>query len=219
MPSDTRVPTSFIPAPATIRSLFVTEIYQTSFAGTQLDPLISRVEEACRALAAEDKGGQDWSERQGYIGYTSYDSIDDLSAHAPVFAELEKLLDVHAAIFAQILEWDLRGQPLKMQRSWVNVLRPGGAHSGHIHPHSVISGTIYLAVPEGSGALQLEDPRHARMMHAPLRRPNARLDHQPVVGLAPERGTLLMWESWLRHEVSTNRGAEERISISFNYNL
>ena len=116
------VPASFIPAPASIRSLFVTEIYQTSFAGTQLDPLISRLDHACRALAAEDKAGQDWSERQGYLGYTSYESIDDLSTHAPVFAELKSVLDVHAAVFARILEWDLRGEQLKMQRSWVNVL-------------------------------------------------------------------------------------------------
>jgi|SRR5579872_2857984 len=217
MPSDNRTAASFIPGPASVRSLFVTEIYQTTFAGTPLDPLLCELEEACRALAAEDRAGRDWSERQGYVGYTSYDSIDNLAAHAPVFAELKGVLDVHATIFSRILEWDLGGKALQMERSWVNVLRPGGAHSGHIHPNCVISGTIYIAVPDGSGTIAFEDPRHARMMHAPLRRPNARVDHQQVVALAPERGTLLMWESWLRHEVSTNRGSGERLSISFNY--
>lgn len=208
-----------IPAPATIRSLFVTEIYQTHFGGTELDPLIARLEAACRALAEEDGAGRAWAERQGYLGYTSYDSIDDLAAHAPVFAELKAVLDVHATIFARILEMDLRGRQLRMERSWVNVLHPGGMHSGHIHPHSVLSGTIYVAVPDGAGALQFEDPRHGRMMHAPLRHPGARTDRQPFVALAPARGTLLLWESWLRHEVPTNRAASERISISFNYNL
>ena len=210
---------SLIPAPANVTSLFTTEIYQTNFAGTELDPLISRLEQACRALAEEDQAGRRWSEANGYLGYTSYDSIDDLSARGPVFAELEDLLNVHAAIFARILEMDLRGKPLKIQRSWVNLLRTGGAHSGHIHPHSVLSGTIYITGPEGSGALQFEDPRLALMMHAPLRHPQARLDRRPVVAMAPERGTLMMWESWLRHEVSTHRGTGERISISFNYDL
>lgn len=208
-----------IPAPATIRSLFATEIYQTHFGGTELDPLITRLEQACRSLAAEDATGQAWSERQGYLGYTSYDSFDNVASCAPVFAELQTVLDVHAAVFARILEMDLRGQQLRMIRSWVNVLRPGGAHSGHIHPHSVLSGTIYVSVPDGAGALQFEDPRHGRMMHAPLRHPNAREDRQPMVALAPARGTLMLWESWLRHEVPTNRAAQERISISFNYNL
>ena len=30
-------------------------------------------------------------------------------------------------------------------------------------------------------------------------------------------GTVLLWESWLRHEVPLNQSAEERISVSFNY--
>jgi uncharacterized protein (TIGR02466 family) len=28
---------------------------------------------------------------------------------------------------------------------------------------------------------------------------------------------VLMWESWLRHEVAASRAKAERISISFNY--
>lgn len=208
-----------VPAAATIRSLFVTEIYQTYFGETELDTLLVRLEAACRALAADDRAGQEWASKQGYLGYTSYDSIDDLAAHAPVFAELKSVLDVHAAIFARLLEMDLRGKQLRMERCWVNVLGPGGMHSGHIHPHSVLSGTIYIAVPSGAGALQFEDPRHAIMMHAPARNPAGRTDHQPFVALAPARGTLMLWESWLRHEVSAHRGEGERISISFNYDL
>ena len=40
---------------------------------------------------------------------------------------------------------------------------------------------------------------------------------KPFVYLAPRAGTVLMWESWLRHEVPTNAAKSERISISFNY--
>ncbi len=32
-----------------------------------------------------------------------------------------------------------------------------------------------------------------------------------------EAGNVILFESWLRHEVAQNRTAEERISISFNY--
>ena len=37
--------------------------------------------------------------------------------------------------------------------------------------------------------------------------------------VTPEPGTLLLWESWLRHEVMTSQTDEPRISISFNYSL
>jgi len=33
-----------------------------------------------------------------------------------------------------------------------------------------------------------------------------------------QAGTLVLFESWLRHEVPPNPAASPRISISFNYN-
>jgi uncharacterized protein (TIGR02466 family) len=35
--------------------------------------------------------------------------------------------------------------------------------------------------------------------------------------MKPVPGTVLLWESWLRHEVPLNEAESERISISFNY--
>ncbi|WP_294301541.1 TIGR02466 family protein [uncultured Sphingomonas sp.] len=212
-------PADLIPAPADVVPLFVTEVYRTNFGGTALDPLIDRLDAGARRLAAADTAGQAWSDRNGYLGYTSYDSFDVVTDAGPEFADLTALLDVHVMIYAQLLEMDLRGEAPRMTRSWVNVLHPGGAHGGHVHPHSIVSGTLYLSVPDGASALQFEDPRHTRMMHAPMRRPSARADRQPVMAMAPARGTLMLWESWLRHEVPTNRAGEERISISFNYDL
>jgi uncharacterized protein (TIGR02466 family) len=33
----------------------------------------------------------------------------------------------------------------------------------------------------------------------------------------PVPGTVLLWESWLRHEVVQNTARGQRISVSFNY--
>ena len=33
----------------------------------------------------------------------------------------------------------------------------------------------------------------------------------------PQAGEILIWESWLRHEVPMNMVEDERISVSFNY--
>ena len=40
---------------------------------------------------------------------------------------------------------------------------------------------------------------------------------QPFVYVAPDVGDVLLWESWLRHEVPMNMAEDERISVSFNY--
>ena len=196
------------------RTLFVTRFYEES---VDAPGLIAGLEEACRALAAEDKAGRGWSREHNYRGYTSYASLDDLPRRDPRFAELVRLLSRHVAAFASDCALDLGGRRLRLDSLWVNVLKPGGAHSGHIHPHSIVSGTFYVTVPPGSGALRLEDPRLPLMMAAPPRRGDAPEGLRSFVTVAPAPGTLFLWESWLRHEVSAGSGKGDRISISFNY--
>lgn len=198
------------------RSLFATRFYEGEL---ETPALLAELDGACRALAEEDGAGRRWSRAHGYRGYTSYASLNDLPARDPRFAELVRHLNRHVAAFASDCAFDLGGRRLKLDSLWVNVLKAGGAHSGHIHPHSVVSGTFYVAVPPGSGALKLEDPRLPSMMAAPPRRGDAPEDLRNFVYAEPAPGQLFLWESWLRHEVVPGAGKGERISISFNYRL
>ena len=202
---------------AQISSLFVTRLYhaQLSELGKAPDP--QELEASCLSIADDDEAGQDWCEANGYPGYTSYASLTDLPWRCPVFADLVTLLDAHVAAFAEDLEFDLDGRELKLEDLWINILPEGGTHGSHIHPHSVISGTTYVTMPDGAGALKLEDPRHAMMMAAPARRKAAREELRSFIYKAPKVGDVLLWESWLRHEVPMNMAEDERISVSFNY--
>ena len=200
-----------------IRSLFVTRLYQAQLSehGPSIDP--AELEDSCYSIAEDDEAGQAWCEENGYPGYTSYASLTDLGWRFPIFADLTKSLDAHVAAFAEDLEFDLDDRPLKLEDIWINILPEGGMHASHIHPHSVISGTTYVSMPKGASALKLEDPRSARMMAAPARRKEAREELRSFVYVAPAVGDVLLWESWLRHEVPMNMAEDERISVSFNY--
>lgn len=203
----------------TTRSLFATQVYEASLAGESgFARFNAELAEACRMLAEEDRAGRAWCKANGYGGYTSYASLDDLPQRATVFGDLKRRLDRHAAAFAEALAFDLgpRGR-LKLDSLWVNLLKPGAAHSGHIHPHSVLSGTYYVEIPPGTSGLRLEDPRLPLMMAAPPRRSDAPPSAQSFVTIIPEPGTILLWESWLRHEVPANSAKSVRISVSFNY--
>ena len=202
---------------ADIESLFVTRLYRAGL--SEYDPAVdsAELEASCYSIAEDDEAGQDWCEENGYPGYTSYASLTDLPWRFPIFADLVAALDKHVAAFAQDLEFDLDGRELKLEDIWINILPEGGMHASHIHPHPVISGTTYVSMPKGASALKLEDPRSARMMAAPARQKNARRDLQPFVYLHPNVGDVLLWESWLRHEVPMNMAEDERISVSFNY--
>ena len=202
---------------AQIESLFVTRLYraQLSEYGPKVDA--QELENSCLVIAGDDDAGQDWCEENGYPGYTSYASLTDLPWRFPVFADLVKSLDQHVAAFARDLEFDLDGRELKLEDLWINILPEGGTHSSHLHPHSVISGTTYVSMPDGASALKLEDPRSARMMAAPTRTKDARRELQSFIYMKPDVGDVLLWESWLRHEVPMNIAEDERISVSFNY--
>ena len=188
------------------RNLFVTKLYEAELGG---EALLRDLARSIRALAGDDAAGRNWSKEHGYAGYTSYASLNDLPKRDPAFAHLSKLLTRHAAAFARECEFDLPRE-LKLDSLWVNLLKSGGHHSGHVHPHSIVSGTLYVAVPSGSGAIRFEDPRLPLMMAAPPR-------ESMFVTVAPVPGLLLMWESWLRHEVLPGTGRGERLSISFNF--
>ena len=201
-----------------LRPLFATPIYEATLSTRpEFENFNGELDAACRLLAAEDRAGRAWSRAHGYGGYTSYASLNDLPQRATVFGQLKTLLDGHAKRFAKDLAFDLGAGRLKLDSLWVNVLKPGAAHSGHIHPHSVISGTVYVRMPPGTSGLKLEDPRLPLMMAAPPRRADGPQAMQSFVYLQPQAGTVLMWESWLRHEAPANAARSERISISFNY--
>jgi len=202
----------------TSRTLFATRLHEASLAGDRGHAALNAdLEDACRMLAAEDGAGRAWCKANAYPGYTSYASLDDLATRVTAFGDLKRRLDKQAAAFASEVAFDLKGRRLVMDSLWVNVLRPGGTHTSHIHPHSVISGTYYVATPPGASALKLEDPRLPMMMAAPGRTKEAPEDLQTFVYVTPAPGTVLMWESWLRHEVPANGAKSDRISVSFNY--
>ena len=200
-----------------IDSLFVTRLYRAAL--SEHKPIIdaAEMEASCLTIAEDDEAGQDWCEANGYPGYTSYASLTDLPWRFPIFADLVSALDAHVQTFSEDLQLNLDGRALKLEDLWINILPEGGSHASHIHPHSVISGTTYVAMPDGASALKLEDPRHAMMMAHPPRLKDCRRELRTFIYEAPKVGDVLLWESFVRHEVPMNMSEEERISVSFNY--
>ncbi len=202
-----------------ISSLFVTRLYHAHLSelGKPIDP--AELEASCLGIAEDDEAGQLWCEENDFAGYTSYASLTDLPWRFPIFKDLVKALDKHVAAFVKDLAFDLDGKKITLDSLWINILPEGGIHTSHIHPHSVISGTTYVAMPDGASAIKFEDPRLVMMMAAPPRRKDARAKLRSFTYVQPNVGDVLLWESWLRHEVPMNMAEDDRISVSFNYGL
>jgi len=171
----------------------------------------------CRRIRQCDAAGRRWSARNYPGGYTSYGSLDQLHRMSSTFIRLRERIDRHVAAYARALQWDLRARRLEMTDCWANLMGRGSAHSLHLHPQAVISGTYYVKAPRGSAGLKFEDPRLSRFMAAPMRRTGARRELLAHVSFPARAGHVVLFESWLRHEVPAGGTAAERVSLSFNY--
>ena len=197
--------------------LFPTRVYEAQARQAGWRALNGRLLRECRQLRADDAAGRRWSAHNYPGGYTSYSSAHRMHHLSPTFAALGKVLDHHVARFAQALQLDLRGRSLAMTDCWVNIMGRGAVHGLHLHPLSTVSGTYYVLVPQGAPGIKFEDPRLERFMAAPPRRAGARRENRTWATLRARPGQLVLFESWLRHEVAANPLSAERVSISFNY--
>ncbi len=200
-----------------IRTLFPTLYLQASLKRAGWERFNQSLADECRSLAASDTAGRKWSARHYLGGYTSYGSLDRLHLISSLFDRLRRTIDPQVTAFAKGLHYDLKGKTLAMTDCWANIMPAGTLHSLHLHPTSFISGTYYIEVPRGAGALKFEDPRLSLHMAAPPRRADAPKRLRPFVSLPAKAGDVILFESWLRHEVPPARFSGERISVSFNY--
>jgi uncharacterized protein (TIGR02466 family) len=200
-----------------IRELFPTLVYTAPLKSRNWRAFNEQLLRECRQLRLDDAAGRRWSAKNYPGGFTSYHSANRMHESSPTFAALERRLSRHIHAFNRRLQLDLTARPLTMTDCWVNIMPRRVVHGLHLHPLSTISGSYYVQAPDGSPGIKLEDPRLDRMMASPPRVADAPPDSGPWVILPAEAGRVVLFESWLRHEVPPNAVAGERISISFNY--
>ena len=204
-------------AAAPVRAWFPTHIYCAPLRHSGLAKFNAELAVECRQLRDFDDAGRKWSAKNYPGGYTSYASLNRLHEFSSTFADLEQKIGRHVRAFAKTLDMDLRGREVRMTDFWVNIMPETAAHSMHLHPNSFISGTYYVVTPPGCPGLKFEDPRLASLMAAPPKIPAVRDVNRLYTTYPAEAGNVILFESWLRHEVAQNRCPDERISVSFNY--
>ncbi len=200
-----------------IQTLFPTSIYYSPLGVKDLKTLNKDLKKEALKFAEIDEEGQVWSRKNYKGGYTSYGSIAQLHRVSSTFEDLEKSINKHVYKFVKHLDMDINPKELKMTSCWVNIMPTDVIHTMHIHPLSVISGTYYLQTPKNCSSIKFEDPRMDCFMATPPRKHDAKIHNQRYHSVTPQEGHVVLFESWLRHEVPKNDSPKERISISFNY--
>ncbi len=202
-----------------IHSFFPSFVYQAPlrFSGASKKAKNHELVQEIQKIREMDEQGQEWSRKHYPGGYTSYATLNELHRFSTTFEELQKIIDREVQKFIKHMEMDLQGRKLLMTTFWANIMPSQVVHSMHIHPLSVVSGTYYVQTPKNCSAIKFEDPRLVGFMASPPRKAKARPENQRFISITPKAGELILFESWMRHEVPPNTAKEERISVSFNY--
>jgi uncharacterized protein (TIGR02466 family) len=190
-----------------MKKFFETGVEQKSLGLTRA--LLGELSRTIAKLPEVDRSGVAWSKKNYRNGYTSYGSISDLHLQFTVFERLKEKLDRAVKSYSKTLGLTFPRGGLELSSLWVNVMPKNCYHAFHLHPNSVVSGTFYVKVPKGSGPLRIEDPRAALFMACPPRKIQ--------YDLVPREGEVILFESWMKHEVPPHSCEESRVSVSFNY--
>jgi uncharacterized protein (TIGR02466 family) len=93
-------------------------------------------------------------------------------------------------------------------------MNEGDYHTTHNHPSSILSGVMYLSVPENSSDIRFYDPRpHKNYISLPIE--NSCEYNWDWYKIQPKEGLILIWESWISHEVLKNN-CNGRVTAVFN---
>jgi len=145
-------------------------------------------------------------------------SSTDLLAD-PAFQDLFQWIACCSQVALSDWGWDLTKATPTFNNAWAMVNRQGHTTRAHLHPNSLFSGVVYLQVPEGAGAIAFLDPRGGAQMLVPPLRASAGEDCRGRVRRMPQVGELLLFPSWLWHEVELSAQDQPRIVISFNIGM
>lgn len=145
---------------------------------------------------------------------------------APEHTQFPAMRDaVTKALFQYIGEvFAYRGEIQLALTGWTVINRPGDYNVPHNHAANLLSGALYLSVPDGmkGGAIVFQDPRLNLNAHETegMRRSKVKPPWlNPNLNVQPNEGDILVFPSWVNHWVepfTCDDPDDLRIVVSFN---
>ena len=182
----------------------ITSIFSVPICEHHYDDNLGDLEEECIKRSTLDSGRIATSS-----GWQSNNIFSDDDFFSDFILEIEE----QANNFAKELEICQR---VKLSNLWININGYKDFNRRHTHQNSIISGVFYIKVPDKLSKLRFYHPA----FHLMVRDWDVDIKYNEytsdIWNIIPEEGKLLLFPSWLEHEVDQNLSQEKRISISFN---
>ena len=104
---------------------------------------------------------------------------------------------------------------LEITGCWANLSPTGDGHKPHTHPNNYLSGVYYVQTQKGANRISFDDPRPQTNIISP-RTIESTDENAGQIHIDVSEGMMLLFPSWLQHQVPPNASDRMRISIAFN---
>ena len=129
----------------------------------------------------------------------------------PELESLRRSIDRNLRVFWRDFMTATCQAELAIQQSWVNVTDTGGSHHRHWHTNSMYSGVVFWC--DHSAHIEFINPRYPQL---DFDTSTSHESNSAVWRVEPKLGLMLIFPSYLEHQVDSNSSGGERVSLSFN---
>lgn len=150
-----------------------------------------------------------------------YGAGGDNTVPIPDGPDLDRFKEVvlkNARLFLEGCGYEVDKYDFRIANIWLNEMTSESYHSAHNHYGKVVSGCFYVDVPENSGNIMFTGPL-SRVDKPNITARNYTAFNSGTWTINPEPGSMLMWESYLIHEVPKTSFEGIRRSIAFDVSI
>lgn len=191
--------------------IFATPLWLHDFDDSASLAAISYLAEQALANEEKLKGSGLQKSNQGNSFHTQNNFLGEF-AKTPLYGLLAPKLA------AALADYGYKASSVRISY-WSIVSRAGAYNRRHNHPDSILSVAFYTQAPPGSGNLIFSDPRYGKLMESNIGRTDHSISLHGHIKVVPKLGRLVVFPSYLEHEVELSTCDGARIIYSLNLSL
>ena len=164
-------------------------------------------------LQKKDKKGNNRSNRGGW-----HSPNFDLVNPGPPINFINSFKDFLKHIIEDEIGWEYIPNKQRVVAMWAIINKKNSYNVKHNHQNCYLSSAYYIKKPENSGDITFYDPKESKTYRFPEVEKHTNYSAESIT-IKPEEGDLLIFPSYLYHDVGVNLSDEERIVVSFNIDI
>jgi len=164
-------------------------------------------------LQKNDKVGNSRSNRGGW-----HSQNFDIVNSGPPVNFINKFKDFLKQIISNEFGWEYVPNKQRIVAMWAIINKKNNYNVKHNHQNCYLSASYYVKKPINSGDISFYDPKEAKTHRFPDIKKTTNYSTQ-LITMNPVEGDLLIFPSYLHHEVGSNLSNEDRVVVSFNVDI